>query len=121
MLEERSKHAFVFASDTTKQLIGLASAILTLTITFQPGSEVQSTEWSPNLLLAAWILFVGWIIFGVLTLMALTSQLGHGHDDEPPSVLIRWIVIPSRLQVLLFVLGTILIVWFGSQMLNAMS
>jgi hypothetical protein len=74
-MEENQKKAFDFAADTTKQLITIATAIITLTITFSKdiigGADNGPKAW----LIGAWAVFILSIIFGVGTLMTLTGTL----------------------------------------------
>ncbi len=74
-MKENQKKAFDFASETTKQLITISTAIITITVTFSKeiiGGADTSTK---ILLMVAWGLFLFSIIFGVFTLMALTGTL----------------------------------------------
>ena len=62
------------AADTTKQIITLCTGVLAVTITFWdkvagPAKSLLAT----GLLVAAWVVFGVTIVFGVLTLMALTG------------------------------------------------
>jgi hypothetical protein len=74
-MEEHQKKAFDFAADLTKQLITLSTAIITLTVTFSK-DIIGSVDYSIRyLILLSWIGFMISILFGVLTLMALTGNL----------------------------------------------
>jgi ketosteroid isomerase-like protein len=74
-MNEQVKKAFDFASDSTKQLITLSTAILTLTITF--GKDVlQKVEGTTKENLTyCWVIYLVSIFFGILTLLALTGTL----------------------------------------------
>jgi len=74
-MEERVKKAFDFASESTKQLITLSTAILTLTITFSNDVFQSVDAWTKELLTYAWIIYLLSILFGILTLLALTGTL----------------------------------------------
>jgi hypothetical protein len=70
---EQVKLAFVFASDLTKQLITLASVILTRTITFQ--KELVRSGKGLWAIKAAWATYLLSIAAGVWGLMALVGTL----------------------------------------------
>jgi hypothetical protein len=74
-MEENQKKAFDFAAETTKQLITISTAIITLTVAFSR-DILGGAENSPKtLLVSTWTIFILSIICGVLTLMALTGTL----------------------------------------------
>lgn len=72
---ENEKKAFDFAADTTKQLITIATGIIALMVTFSKDVIGETKNSHITLLLWTWGLFIVSIIFGVVTLMALTGTL----------------------------------------------
>lgn len=74
-MKENQKKAFDFAADTTKQLITISTAIITLTVTFSKDILGDSIDSPKELLIATWAVFIVSIICGVLTLMTLTGTL----------------------------------------------
>lgn len=74
-MEEKVKKAFDFASDSTKQLITLSTAILTLTITFGKDVLQKVDASTKDNLTYAWIVYLVSIFFGIMTLLALTGTL----------------------------------------------
>ena len=74
-MKENQKKSFDFASDTTKQLITLATAIITLTVTFSKDIIGVGDSSPKTLLVWTWGIFILSIFFGILTLMALTGTL----------------------------------------------
>jgi hypothetical protein len=106
--------AFDFANDTTKQLLTLSTAVLTLTITFLKdvlgGSATTVQKW---LLAASWGLFLVSIAAGLVTMMALTGELEPKSGSVDPSIRARTVVIASGTQVITFFVGTLLILAFG--------
>ncbi len=74
-MEESIKKAFDFASDSTKQLITLSTAILALTITFNKDVLHSVGPKAPIILTAAWTVYLLSICFGIATLLALTGIL----------------------------------------------
>jgi hypothetical protein len=74
-MKENQKKAFDFASDTTKQLITISTAVIALSITFSK-DIIGGAENSPkSLLIWTWAVFIFSIICGVATLMTLTGTL----------------------------------------------
>ena len=113
-MNEQQKKAFDFAQDTSKQLITLATAILSLTITFAK-DFVGSVHGCPRLLaILSWALFLVSIGFGLLTLMALTGSLERADSESTtPSIRAKNVTAPAIAQVLSFFLALLLTVWFG--------
>ena len=114
MAEENRREAFASARDTAKQLITLATSILTVTITFQREIAPLDSPDRGTLLMAAWIGYGLSIGFGAAGLMALTAEMAQ-HRREPTLDFwaVRW---PLLLQMLAFLAATGLIVWFGSRL-----
>src|SRR5678815_4077856 len=69
------KEAFTFASDTTKQLIALTSAIIAVTVTFAKDIFAIAPGVSKIALVVAWLGYITSLVFGVFTLMALTGEI----------------------------------------------
>lgn len=114
MSEGLKKKAFDFASDTTKQLITLSTALIALSITFKGNFNVVGNE---TLLLLCWIsLFVS-VLFGIGSLMALTGTLeksaGDGKDKVPLSIYGKNVKRPVFLQILFFLLGLLFLAIYG--------
>jgi hypothetical protein len=122
-MDERIKKAFDFYADATKQLITLSTAIIALMIAFS--KEVLKTVAGPGKipLMVALIVYLLSIGCGLFTLLNLTGQLepfkaGHPPDwtpDKwpPPSIYAPKVSISSKLQVVLFMIATGLIVLSG--------
>ena len=111
-MDEQRKKAFDFAQETSKQLITLATAIIGLTVTFGKDFAGSVHGGARVLAISAWVLFLLSILFGLLTLMALTGSLeAKGHTA--PSIRGSNVTIPAATQILLFFLGLVASVWFG--------
>jgi hypothetical protein len=115
VLDEALKKAFDFAADLAKQLLTLATAIITLTITFAKdflplAASPETKRWA----LYAWCAFLLSIICGVWTLMALTGTLDQ-RPGQTCRVSIRGanVVVPAASQIILFLAGLILTVVFA--------
>jgi hypothetical protein len=94
--------SFDFAADVTKQLIALATGVVTVTLTF--GEEVLDlTRYSGKVVLVvAWVFFLSSIICGVWTLLALTGSLAMRKGSEAPSIWGSNVTLPSKLQIATF-------------------
>lgn len=82
-MKENQKKAFDFAADTTKQLITIATAIITLTVTFSKDILGGADNAPKTLLVWTWAVFICSIICGVVTLMTLTGTLQPMKKTEP--------------------------------------
>lgn len=131
-MKENEKKAFDFAADTTKQLIGISTGIIALMVTFSK-DIIGNNIVSPKSLLAwTWGIFIVSIVFGVLTLMALTGTLQpmkkESKDEvpenkpEPTNIELDInngnIRLFSSLQILFFLIAIVLTAVFGYKSLN---
>ena len=116
MSEDIRKKAFDFASDTTKQLITLSTALIALSITFKGNFNQSGNE---ILLLICWISFFVSVLFGIGTLMALTGTLEKstekGETKVELSIYGKNVKRPSGLQILFFLLGLMFLGIYGGQ------
>jgi hypothetical protein len=113
-MDEQAKAAFASASDTSKQLITLATGLLALEITFGKDFIGKFDTVSKGLVGASWVLLLLSVVAGIWTLMALTGSLGQVKDRPTAESVYSWNVrIPSITQVLFFVGGLAFTVWFG--------
>jgi hypothetical protein len=112
-MDEQTKAAFSSASDTSKQLITLATGVLALEITFAKDVVVRLDATTKCLIGVSWILLLLSVVAGVWTLLALTGSLGQGTDLTPRSISGSNVRIPAILQICLFLSGLLLTVWFG--------
>jgi len=73
--DEQRQKAFDFCADAAKQLITLATGIVTITITFAKDFVTNVNESAKPLAYWAWFIYLASIVFGMLTLLALTAEL----------------------------------------------
>lgn len=109
-MKESKIKAFDFATDLTKQLITLATILIGLSITF---FEKFKINFSKDILLSGWILLFLSVIFGIITLMAITGTLNdicNKGKNKENSIYSKNIRIPSILQVITFLTGLLLII-----------
>jgi len=120
MSEELKKKAFDFASDTTKQLITLSTALIALSITFKGNFNSGGNE---TLLLICWICLFASVLFGIGSLMALTGTLEksteEGEEKVALSIYGKNVKRPSFLQILFFLLGLLFLAIYGGQSIYA--
>ena len=120
-MDEQRKQAFEFARDSTKQLITLATGIIALTVTFSKDVFGKPSPFEQLLLVGSWIFFLLSVVMGVCTLLALTGSLepkeepivGTNVATRGPSIRGSNVTIPSIIQILTFLIGLALTVWFG--------
>lgn len=116
-MTDRFDKAFDFAQDTTKQIVTLSSGIIAITLTFLNGKLKSYPTPTRMWLEVGWALYLVSILFGVVTLMALSGNLERpnepGEKEKQPSIYRGNIRGPSILQMLLFLLATIATLVFG--------
>jgi hypothetical protein len=103
-MDDRKKMAFSFASDLTKQLITLATAVIGAVVTF--GDKLLFLNVTGPL---AWALAIYGLsaVAGGFALMALTGQLGSPKLDENTcSAYAPGVRIFAALQILTFMAAT---------------
>lgn len=112
-MTDELKKAFDFAADLTKQLITLATGLIALTITFSKDFVKTSPLNARPFAYWAWYCFLASIAMGILTLSALTGNLGRATATNPPNLYGPVVTLFSVLQFLTFGAGLILTVIFG--------
>jgi hypothetical protein len=114
--EDRIKTRTSLASDVVKQFLSLATAVLTLTITFQNQVMQNAQADARNLLRVAWVLYLGSIVSGFVALMELTTQVRDSVDGDAAST--KPVQRYAATQVILFGLATLLVaamaIFFGT-------
>jgi hypothetical protein len=116
--DESVKKAFDFAADATKQLLTLSTGILTLTIAFSKVIADPVPFRARLFLVGAWACFLISIVFGVMTLLALTGTLDQQPQWAAP-ISIRGdnVRVPALLQIGWFILALLLTLIFGIALL----
>ena len=112
-MDERDKLAFEFARDTTTQLLTLATGVVALTITFAKDFVGGVSPCLKVLAVGCWVSFLISVLFGLLTLMALTGTLEPAGGKHPVSIRGPNVTRPAGLQIAAFFLGLMLAVAFG--------
>jgi hypothetical protein len=109
-MDDKIAKAFEFAQEATKQLIGLATGVIALTITFLTDIVENASSGATAFLQAAWIFYLVSIIFGMATLLTLAGNL---EKMAEPSIYNSGIVAFSIAQVLTFAIAIALTLVFG--------
>lgn len=111
-VDEQVKLAFAAQTDLTKQLITLGTAILTLEAGFSKVFFTQAVDkhWQAW---ASWSLLLMSVVAGIWVLMATTGTLASGTQVTGQSLYASNIKIPVLAQVLLFIGGMAMSIWFG--------
>lgn len=113
-MNERTKTAFDFASETTKQLLTLSTAIVVLPITFSKDVIGSATDVMEAILLFSWVALLFSVLCGLWTLMALTGAIGQKDQAKDISIYDRNIANPAFLQVISFFFGLLLTIVFAA-------
>ena len=111
--DERTKEAFTFASEVSKQLLTLATGVTGITVSFAQYIIPASEIWAKRCLSAGWIVYIFSVLFGIGTLMALAGTLGAAATINASSIYGKNIKLLSGGQVLAFLVATLLIVLSG--------
>jgi hypothetical protein len=108
-----AEQAFSFAQETSKQVLTLSTAIIGITVALLGSLKEGASPHSLTYLHDAWICAGLSVLFGVVTLMALTGHLGR--DTKPAADMIysgnvRW---AYGLQFLTFLVALGFTIAFG--------
>jgi hypothetical protein len=94
--------AFSFAQDLVKQVITLSSGIITISIAFNKDFVGPGAPHGAKILLAiSWLFYILAVIFGVLTLMALTGSLSNNETTISGSNM----RLPAGIHISSFIVG----------------
>lgn len=110
---------FASANDLAKQLITLATGILALSITFIKDILKNNGQVITRPLKYAWFLFLFSVAFGIMEMMAITGSISEfGSNPTPHTIFDTNVRLPSFLQILTFLSGTIFLIVYGAKMLG---
>lgn len=111
-MDDKAQKAFDFAQESIKQLITLSTGIIALSITFAKDFVSTVSAGARSIALWSWGAFFLSVLCGLWALLALTGTL-EAPASVPVSIRGRNVTIPTMLQLVLFVAGLALTVWFG--------
>lgn len=103
--------SFEFAKETVTQLIGLATGVIGISVTFAKEVRSRVTNGERKLLFRSWSVLLASIVFGVWTLCALTgtlaglSAMSGSADGGAGAIYELQVSIPSVLQIISFLVG----------------
>lgn len=112
-MAKQAPKSFEFAQDLTKQLITLATGIIALEITFSKDLIHKIPACARSYVLLSWLAFLLSIVFGLITLMALTGNLTRLEKGLPASIMRNNVTRPSKLQIGFFLLGLAFTICYG--------
>jgi hypothetical protein len=111
--------SFAQASETSKLLITLSTAVIAFCATVVNVKATETTIFTPTTLGEKWVLAICWAGLlgctgiGVWTQLAITDVLASATSAAPANPWNRKITVPFRIQVATFVLGITLLVVYG--------
>jgi hypothetical protein len=108
-LPDTRKQAFDFAADATKQLIAVATGVVTATAVFSKDLNTVALY----LALASWIVLTISVLFGLFALLNMTGNLHNAVVKSVAPTLSQGIQFFSKLQFGSFLIGIILVIFFG--------
>lgn len=125
-----TKAAIEFARDSSKQVLTLATGVLTITLTFvdKVVKIGDLTDGERYLLFAAWLVLVLSMLLGVVALLLITGNASPttrtdagsiaNRADYHPSIYAKGVQGSAVGQMITFLLGIVLLVVFGFMTTN---
>jgi hypothetical protein len=107
--DEMRIKALEMAADTSKQILGLSTAALGLTLTYFE-KTIESGN-VPNSLRVSWVAFAIACACGVLTLMAITGSASSKGAEGPYGANVQWFAVPMAMFFAVGLIATIVAVW----------
>jgi len=110
-----TEKAFAQASETSKLLITLSTALVAFCAAIVNVKVADVTLFSPSttcqriLLAISWLALLGAAGTGVWTQLAITGVLNSGSGDPND----KHIKVPFQIQIIVFLAGIVLLVWYG--------
>ncbi|MFF7233298.1 hypothetical protein [Streptomyces sioyaensis] len=109
--EERRNLALAAASETSKHVLTLTTAVITITISLTKDIVGKATPSDLMWLQLAWLAHAVSVLAGVATLLALAGTVNEA--DSTRSIYSTNIRLPAAMQMAFFGLGLALVVIFG--------
>ena len=104
---------FNFASDTIKQILGISSGILALTVTFAKEQIVKGRHSVMLPLQISWGLEILSLFAGIWALIQITSQVVSENLCQQPSVWASGITVSASLQIFFFLFAMLFLALAG--------
>jgi hypothetical protein len=112
-MNDQTKAAFASAADCAKQLITLATAILTLEVAFAKNILETPSLFAKIWMVGSWMFFLVSVLAGMWTMLALTGSLGASTPPTPQTINSKHITAPAMAQIFLFLCGLFFTFLFG--------
>ena len=113
-VDEQVKLAFTAVTDLTKQLITLATSIVTLEVTFAKAFLTSTNAIKGTFFVqASWVCFLLSVVAGIWALMAVAGTQANTAPISGTSLYHSNIKYPSMVQVVLFAIGMLATIAFG--------
>lgn len=119
MAQNKTK-AFDFAQDSTKQVLTLSTAVVTITIAFLKDIAKDAPGDARVVLFVGWALFAIAILAGVCTLLNLTGRVA-GAEDSQEGINDGAIRLFAVIQQVSFALAIAATIFFGVRAFDAQS
>lgn len=105
------KPSFDFLADSTKQLITVATGVVTATVLFSRDLDSTSRGWA----LAAWVVLTCSVLFGIFALFNMSGNLHNTAQGKypAPNVMASGIRFFSICQIVAFLVGISFVIVFG--------
>src|SRR5260370_9595854 len=78
-LHDRAAKALDYAQEWVKQMLALSTGVVALTLTFFKDFAGAASAAARDVIFVSWILFFISILFGILTLLSMTSNIWPGN------------------------------------------
>ncbi|MET7888626.1 hypothetical protein [Streptomyces avermitilis] len=108
---ERRKLALAAASETSKHVLTLTTAVVTITISLAKDIVGKASRSDLMWLQWAWLAHAVSVLAGVLVLLALAGTVDEG--DETRSIYSANIRLPAAMQMVFFGVGVVFVAVFG--------
>lgn len=102
-----------FAADVAKQLITLATGVIALTVTFTRDLVARASRWAMICLRTSWVFYSLSVLFGIISLMAITGELAPVDLATRDLVMEANVRIPAIMQISSFLVATAAVITFG--------
>ncbi|KAK43657.1 hypothetical protein BG58_31440 [Caballeronia jiangsuensis] len=116
-MDDQAKASLATASESVKQFLTLASALLGFEVTFAKDFIVHLSFIARISAAASWLSLLLSVIAGVMVLNALTGHLAHTHRFERNTIYQPNVRIFAGAQILFFLVGLLCTLLAGSSLL----
>lgn len=119
MKMDNVEKGFAQASDTSKLLLTLSTALIAFCAAIVNVKAADITLFAPItlggkvLLSISWLLLLSAVGMGIWTQLAITDVLSSATDEQPANPWSRKITFPFQAQIITFGLGVVLLVSYG--------